>query len=123
MTNQIETYYFVTRAGVEFAAMAIPASIQGPNARRAPAGRGQASVEFYDMRFPSCAREGEPGQYVASYRLDTIVGSPDALDAGDFDGTTALMLSGDEPDWIIDAASMLDVSTWLATIKANRWLE
>jgi len=115
MTSQIETYYFFAANGVEFAALAVPASIEGPNKLRAPAGRNHAIVEFYDLRFPGRAHGSEPGQFVSYYRANDIMGQ--------YDGSVGLDLQGGVDAWTVDALNMLDVSTWLATIEGNGWLE
>jgi hypothetical protein len=99
--------------GTPFRVLAIPASEQGPNKHRAPAGRSHPIVEFYDRRYPHEPEIG--GQFTGGYYdLRTLLDLPGGYGHGRIgaDGRS-LSLYGGEPAWTLDAEACELVAVWL----------
>lgn len=112
--------------GVPFRVLAIPASQQGPNKHRVPAGRGHAVAEFYDRRFTPEERyqqAPEHGQFTgAYYDVATLLGR-DAYSGGRIGTQCGLHLVGDVPDWKLDREAAALVATWLESLADRRALD
>jgi hypothetical protein len=101
--------------GTLFRALAIPSSIEGPNRHSAPAGRDDATVEFYDRR-QNDPHFGEHGQYVASYNLRTLLGLPGGYGDRIGEGGVGLALHGGISAWTLDGRSAAVVADWLGLL-------
>lgn len=71
-------------------------------------------AEFYDTTYADDGQAGSTGfgplgQFVSRYYVKTLLGRD-----GFGTGEGALDLCGHVPEWTIDAATMVDVRTWLA---------
>lgn len=98
--------------GTPFRVLAIPASVQGPNKHRAPAGRGHAIVEFYDRRHNHEPEIG--GQFTGYYDIRTLLGRPGGYGDGRIgEGHYGLNLQGGVPAWTLDAEGCALVAGWL----------
>ncbi len=66
---------------------------------------GRLGVEFYDLTYRGNPRFGPRGQFVSRYYVETLIADPDEH--------RGLNLYGAEPAWVIDAAAMAVVRSWL----------
>jgi hypothetical protein len=106
----------VAANSVPFRVLAIPASEEGPNPGRAPAGRGRAIVEFYDRRY-----DHDPGlgQFTGGYyELEALLGTSEWSDVR-IGERAGLNLSGGSADWMLDLYTAALVARWLEALERS----
>lgn len=109
--------------GTPFRVLAIPASTEGPNRHRAPAGRDYAIVEFYDRRYQHEPEVG--GQFTGGYYdIRTLLDRPGGYGNGVIGaGGRGLALDGGIPAWTVDGQACLVIRDWLLLLDERGLLD
>lgn len=108
--------------GTPFRVLAIPASVEGPNRHRAPAGRDYATVEFYDRRYLHEPEIG--GQFTGGYYdIRTLLDLPEGYGNGRIGDGYGLTLAGGVADWTVDAQACALVADWLDHLMSRGLLD